>query len=511
VSPETAERRHRLAPGVLLAGLIVLATVLRFWRLGHWGLEGDEIFTYQDSLSPQLNNPRPLIYFLNYYVVRPLVPLNELGLRLLPALSGVLAVPALYGVVQRLTGTRAALFSALLLSVNPVHLYQSQYARYWPLVFLFSAVYPYSLYLGLRDRDRRLLGLGALTTVLAVLAHPVSILLLGGLGLWVLTRLRREHLKWLWGQKTVRWALSLMVILAGVIVVVYVPMLHAWIVSHDVKARLPDHLLFAPSQRGIKQIAYLLAYVDSLTLPLVLTGMVGIYLLWLEGNRSLAILLACLFIFPVAFIVLLSFRTAVSLTYIFSTAPIFFVGAGVFLDRLAGLDWELRPRWLLSATVAVLIIAAGAPTLISQYRDGRRLDFRTAARWLDEHLNPGDAVFSDQFRTMRHYLRGVQARHLSADPAPLTQALDLLQQSGHGALWVVAPYSSQGGHRTNPKLGSFKAWIYQNCQLRTAIGVARLDFRQNELQIYRCPPLPPVGSFAQDGDSSRSIRPRSGR
>ena len=38
-----------------------------------------------------------------------------------------------------------------------------------------------------------------------------------------------------------------------------------------------------------------------------------------------------------------------------------------------------------------------------------------------------------------------------------------------------------------PSCGSMNDWIYTNCQLRNTIGVGRLDFRQNYLQIYRVP------------------------
>jgi hypothetical protein len=487
VSAEAAPRQPQRAPALLLTALIVLAALLRFWRLGDWGLEGDEIFTLRDSLAPALDNPRPLIYFLNYYLIGPFWPLDEWGVRLLPAVFGVLAVPVLYLVVRRLAGTRAALFAALLLTVSPLHVYQSQYARYWSLVFLLSSVYPFAIYLAVRDRNYRALALGLVTAALAVLAHPVSLLLAGGVAVWLLTQLRRDHLRQAWGQRSVRWALWLILIVAGVVVWRYVPMLNDWIVGHDAGTRLPDHLLFAPRGPGIKQIGLLAAYAEGLTLPLVLIGALGIYLLWQGRERPLAQLLTCLFVVPAALIVLLSLRTPVSLTYIFSTAPVFYLGAGVFLDRLAGIDWELRPRWLLSAAVAAIVVAAGAPTLISQYRDGRRHDFRGAALWLAERLQPGDVVFSDQWRTMDHYLQGTEVQPLNGDSGALGQALSKLHDTRRsGALWIVAPYSARGGLRTNPKIGTFKAWIYENCQLRNALGVARLDFRQNELQIYNC-------------------------
>ena len=58
--------------------------------------------------------------------------------------------------------------------------------------------------------------------------------------------------------------------------------------------------------------------------------------------------------FRSALLVLLSFRTPVSTTYLLPTAPVFFIGAGVLLDRLAAAEWELRPRWLLPPTVTTV-------------------------------------------------------------------------------------------------------------------------------------------------------------
>ena len=66
--------RQRTA-AVLLAVLVVAAFVLRFLRLGHWGLDIDEIFMRRDSIHPRLTNPRPLLYFVNPYLVLPFRPL----------------------------------------------------------------------------------------------------------------------------------------------------------------------------------------------------------------------------------------------------------------------------------------------------------------------------------------------------------------------------------------------------------------------------------------------------
>jgi hypothetical protein len=238
----------------------------------------------------------------------------------------------------------------------------------------------------------------------------------------------------------------------------------------------------------MKQIFFLFAFVEGLTLPLVLTGIVGTYLLWRERDRSLALFLASLAIFPMVFLTLITLRTPSSQYYLLPVVPVFFLGAGAFLDRLFEVDWRLRPRWLLSATVVAVVISAGAPTLVSEYLNGRRYDFRGMAQWLEPRLTPGDIVFSDQPMVLAHYLGGTRVQHLRPDTASLAQSVRQLHQSGQGeALWIVAPTR---GHtfRTNLKRGGLIGWIYEHCSLRNLTGKGRVDFRQQYLQIYRCSP-----------------------
>jgi hypothetical protein len=486
--PQPAGWRYERTALLFLLSIIVLALVLRFWRLGYWNFQATEIFTARDSDGPHFSNPRPLGYVLNYYLVRPFLPLDEFGLRLLPAIFGVLAIPALYLVTKRLVGTRAALLGALLLTVSPLMVMYSQLARYWSLVFLLCAIYPYAIYLGVRQRNPRTLALGLVTGVLAALAHPVSVLLIGGPLVLLTTQVRGRHLRELWNQQSARWTALLLLILAGAIAIRFIPILQSWISEHD-QSPGSGQFLLRTQPPGLKQIFYVMAYVESITLPLALIGALGIYLMWKERDRALGVFLASLAIFPIAFLSLLSLRTPVSQYYLLPTAPVFFIGAGAFLDRLYEVDWKLPTSWLLPATVTALVIAAGAPTLISDYRDGRRYDFRSVAHWLEPRLGPGDAIFSDQPMVLARYLPGRKVQRLRI-PAPLMQSVRELSQDGDGkALWIVAPAPSHA-FRTDLKRGGLIDWIYDHCQLRNTVGVGRVDLRQQYLQVYRCPPLP---------------------
>ncbi len=490
VSPQTEEPRLGVNPSLLLAGLIAIAIALRFGRLGEWGFDSDEIFMLRDSTRVRLTNPRPLLYLLNHYVVAPFLPLDEFGLRLLPAIFGVLAIPVLYLVTRRLLGTRAALFAALLLTLSPVHVIYSQFGRYWSLVFLLSALYPYALYLGLRERNRRALVVGLVAGALATLAHPAAVLLVGGPGIWlVVTYLRPRYLKQLWSHTSVRWGILVGVIVVGAIAVRFIPILYGWISAHDENPGSGQFLLRAPP-RALKPLVYILAYTDGLTVPVVLIGAVGIYLIWRERDRYLGLFLASLFLFPLAFLCLILFRTPVSTYYLLPAAPVFFMGAGVFLDRVFEMDWRLRPRWLLPATLTVLVLVPGMPTLISQFLNGRRFDFKSVAQWLTPRLTPGDVVISDQPVALGHYLPGTEVGRLRYDTTPLRESVQAAREANRGgALWIVAPAPAHA-FRTNLKQGGLIRWIYDNCQLSNTVGRSRVDVRQQYLQVYRCPPAP---------------------
>jgi hypothetical protein len=387
---------------LVLTGLILLALALRFWRLGEWNFEATEIFTLRDSLRPRWGNPRPLIYLLNHYLVGPFRPLDELGLRIFPALFGVLAVPALYFSTRRLVGTRAALLGALVLTVSSMHVIYSQFARYWSLVFLLSSIYPFALYLGLREGNRRALVVGAVTAVLAVLAHPVSILLVGGPAIWLaVIYLRPSRLQRLWTYPAFRWGTAVALVLLAIVVVRLIPLLHGWIEMHDQNPGMGQFLRGPKRGPFVKQAVLLTAYFESLTVPVVLGALVGVYAVWRQ-DRAPGTFLASLALFPLAFIALISARTPVSTYYLLPTAPVFFVGAGVFLDRVFAADWELRPRWLIPGTILVIFLSATMPTLVSQYRNGRRFDFRGAAQWLQPHLSDGDVIYSDQPMVLAH-------------------------------------------------------------------------------------------------------------
>ena len=501
VAPPSAEHGARHA--LILAVIVAIATILRFDHLGYWGLEGAEIFTLRDSLvTHDLRGSRPLLFFLNYHLIRPWFGLGEMGLRLIPALSGILAVPALDDLVRRVSTSRAGLFAAFLVAVNALHVSRSQHGRYWTLVFLLSAAYPLAFYIGVRERQRIWIISSLLLGLLAMLAHPTAGLLAGGIGFWLLiiygSKVDFQRLR---ASQSARWVLAAAGLAVALTAMWLIPLLQAWVATSHMKR--------------LRGVALVLSQIDGLTAELSVVAIAGVLWIW-HRDRSLAVFLTALVVVPTAFLVALSYGTAVSTAYLFPTAPVFFIGAALFLDQLTRMPEEAWTRRLLVTTVMAVLLASNVPGLWSQYRDGGRPDFRAAAAYLKGQLRPGDAVVSDQSRTLKHYLPDVKITPVRRNPERIQGTLDTLRMAASdGRLWIVVQASLRGGFKNHKLgLGPIGDWVYGTCQLRHTVEQPRLDFRNNGLQIFQCPigggvpprAAPVSGAHAGGGEDPPSNR-----
>jgi hypothetical protein len=486
---------HGARHALILAIIVAIAAALRFDHLGYWGMEGAEIFTLRDSLvTYNLRGSRPLLFFLNYHLIRPWFGLEEMGLRLIPAISGILAVPTLYYLVRRVATPRAALFAAFLLAVNALHVARSQHGRYWTLVFLLSAAYPLAFYIGVRERKRAWIIASLLLGLLALLAHPTAGLLAGGIGLWLVVSYgTRVDFRRLGASQPARWVLAAGVLAVALTAVWLIPLLRAWVATSHMKR--------------LSGTALVLSQIDGLTAELSLVAIAGVLWIW-HQDRSLAVFLAALVVVPTAFLVALSYGTAVSTAYLFPTAPVVFIGAALFLDQLTRLPVEPWTRRLLSTTVLAVLLASNIPGLWSQYRDGGRPDFRAAAVYLKGQLGPDDGIVSDQSRTLKHYLPDARITPLRRRPEKIQASLDTVRlAASNGKLWIVVQASLRAGFKNHKLgLGPIADWVYTTCQLRHTVEQPRLDFRNNGLQIFECPitgVTPPREGAAPVSDAQR--------
>jgi len=188
--------------------VILLAAVLRFYRLGADSLWIDEVFTWR------MVNPGPGHGFWEQFrdniqgplymaALWPLVRdnLSEFLMRLPAALAGVAAVPLVMVLGRDIGGRRSGEWAALIMAVNPFHLWYSQEARGYAFLILWSLAATLVLVRMLRDGPtvRRGIAYGLLTG-LAVLSNMSALFLAAAQALAVLVCARpwRGEHRWAW-------------------------------------------------------------------------------------------------------------------------------------------------------------------------------------------------------------------------------------------------------------------------------------------------------------------------
>jgi mannosyltransferase len=191
-----------LAEPVLLGAIIVLAVVLRFYRLGHQGFWFDEANTAllvhfspgkMLGLIPQSESTPPLYYCVAWVWAR-VFGFREAGLRSLSAVCGVLVVPVAYGLGRALSTRRVALVAAALTACNPLLIWYSQEARSYEMLVLLTSLALLSCARARADPTPRRLAVWAGTSALALSTHYYAVLAVLPQAAWLLAgyRLRRS-------------------------------------------------------------------------------------------------------------------------------------------------------------------------------------------------------------------------------------------------------------------------------------------------------------------------------
>lgn len=305
-----------------LLAITSLAAVLRFYRLGDWAFWVDEAHTWRDATLPHeifWDSNRawyPTSFVLVRWLLDALDPrtVTEGVLRMPFAIGGILAVPLIAIMGRQLVGNVAALFAALLLAVNPWHIYWSQNARSYSLMFLFSLMAAGCFWSGIQRKSVSRITLSVLAGVLAVSCHSTGGLVFAPMVAYPLLAGRE-------------WNSRLFAVLGGITVLLFValpPMRH-----------LPpfDEFVRAKANPEISHLFQTVAF--YFRLPLLSTAAIGLWIHWQERDRTRPVFLALWAALPlVALAVLGSTVVKTTARYAFGMLPAILLLSSVACVRL---------------------------------------------------------------------------------------------------------------------------------------------------------------------------------
>jgi mannosyltransferase len=185
----------------IVAGLTVLAGVLRFATLGVQSYHHDEIVTASRILrdgfwhamdAVGFSESAPPLYYAVAWAWTQLTGTGEFGLRTVSALAGVATVPVAYLLGAELSSRRAGIVAAALVAVNPMLLWYSQEARAYALFALLTALSLLYFARALERGRRRDSIAWGIASALALGTHYFAAFPIMAEALWLLRRRGRE-------------------------------------------------------------------------------------------------------------------------------------------------------------------------------------------------------------------------------------------------------------------------------------------------------------------------------
>jgi uncharacterized membrane protein len=395
-----------VAPNTLsLGGLILLATIVRFFGLSRRPFDGDEGVIIQiagSSLSHLwqtfTTDVHPPLFHLLTWLSIHLFGLSEFSVRLISVLSGIGIVFVLYKLTNHFFGRKAAFLIGLLAALSPYLLFYSQESRMYSLFTLttLAATWQWLLYLEKKDQKNGLYWVIWLTASLWTQHLAILIALIQGVT--VLVQLK-QYKKFLF--------------LTGLGMVLYLPIIFQ--TFHQFSGRLHEQqngslignligLLnafyrFIPGRIFLSlepspayyihwlQTDPLLALFFFVTLIVPLTLIVRGAILLYAKKRFLFWPLASLFI---AFIVVALFSNEIgsrSTRYLSFLSPYIFMltGLGIF-------SFKSKLARIILSIIVILILMSG---LYSYYsREQKAIGSRDIALFLSQNATKGDTVLA---------------------------------------------------------------------------------------------------------------------
>ncbi|MDR2116907.1 MAG: hypothetical protein LBP87_11065, partial [Planctomycetaceae bacterium] len=482
---------------VITIVLIVSALFLRFYKLGEWSFDVDEIATQVETRSLFENQPLPefvkfnschrpdpeqsqfyrlprlifVAHFVHWLDYR-LFGYDEWGSRVLMAVMGSLSVGVAFILGRSLFGFSGSLILAFLILLSPEHVYYSQFGRFYSQSFLFiEIVFLLGGYVAMK---RSVVAAWALVpaSLIMILSHSLSGLiwgiLLGGLLIDFFFS-KQSHPNQIDSEtKTNLFVLKIpykIIFILGIWSIVLfliflfhiLPLAKSWN-DHNMEWSLSpiDSVLTFASLFGR---SYTILCVPACFFVLFHIRNAGLgYWLFCALTCGLAIFLLPLKIyFCLLYGFLFSFPLLVILALFINYIGQLFSQYGGQYGRCCGIVW------------CCFMVLLNISTLNIYYKDGNRYDFRSACQYIKEHWQSNDHLLCT-------YSPEIINSYISTDILPIKNTYRYFQdmfdeicknqeKPNHWRFWIIL--SHEDYFFLDRKI---RHWLDKHCQYEGNFG-----------------------------------------
>jgi hypothetical protein len=448
--------------------LIVVGAGLRFYRLGQWPLAGDEISTLDEvrdvetgagASNSWVHATSPLSH-LSIGLGLRIGGRNALGLRLAPAVFGMIALLALYPLTRKTLGETTALVCLAVLALAPEHVWLSGFGRYYSPLFLCGLLALLGLVLLAANRPGSGIALYVGSMMAGVGFHLTMLMLAPGtlLALLLLSR----HCE---GRRARVATRTLLVLIVAGVTACFWRLDELRHVYHNVMENFPRLLGYRPAH-------LVLSLAADLGLGTWLFAIAGAIVAIRRRSRTGLVILV-----PTA--IAIGLGVSASLYVTFGTRYLYAATPGVLLLAAYGVSHVVRAadKPTLKLAALGLLFVPQMPLLASNVlEDSQRYDVIDAAKVVRELYRPGDRILAETHAALDYYT-GLRSRELPETVPQLDAALRYSRRT-----IVVALY--QRGELIGTTDANLQRYLDLNLKLERRIFKRRFDSYRFEVRVF---------------------------
>lgn len=374
---------------LVIGGLLVLAWLTRFYRIDHWSLFSDEIWSAMASRDGSLWDMLRYVYFheshppgyhLLMRTVQAWFGFSDTALRMPSLLAGVALVYAVYHYGCRWLDRRTGLLAALLVCGSYYAIYYSQEARAYALLMLAVMLYVHALtaFLLAKPGEHRPVALLIISATAAAYLHYAGVVYVACGGLLVLAAwLKTRDASLL---RAALWAY-------GGVLLLYSPWLPGFF-YHLVYGPVEDWQQVPDVKRLWETWRLIAGHNPERALLLALAAMTGVALLW-RRQPWMAVILLLLTVLPVMiFFIKSQFSMPVYNTRSFTPAiPLVALAAAWALTRWVA---AVPGRYGQATFVGMLVLVC-----LVQWTGNLKHQLYTGGRFKQHYRQAVERVFRD--------------------------------------------------------------------------------------------------------------------
>jgi len=373
----------------ILLALTIAGLFLRFYNLGFNSLWLDEASTYtyaslslpgiwQATTAGEFNPP--LFYWIEHLMLS--VGNNEVILRFVPALLGVLTIPLIYLVGKEFIDRNVGIIAAAACAFSPFLIYYSQEARAYSMGLFFVAFATYYFLRALKTNETIHWVLFGILSALAFWSHFYTLVVIGAMGLYALAVKIPEFMH------DIR-ALRPLVAAGAVFAVICLPLIIVTIQLFTKRSASAPTFGIQGVDIVVETFRELSGSSDIALYLFLILFVVGIVQALLLDKKK-GIFLVSLTLLPFAISWILSYRIPMVPRYLIILVPFYFIGIALAYKPVFSL---ISNRGVVYGFVALMVLlSVTSPFFTSYYTQYTKEDWRGFSGQIHKLAQPGDLI-----------------------------------------------------------------------------------------------------------------------